>query len=127
LRKEERLRAIALAAAQQSRQPRPPTVLLHRTLSAACKALPFLDTATKVICSLQAGAAPLSSLALTAQPQKPVIIAVGPEGDFSPEEYQALTGEHSFIPVSLGASILRSELAIVTAITAVRSAQAEAR
>jgi 16S rRNA (uracil1498-N3)-methyltransferase len=122
LRKEERLQAIALSAAQQSRQPRPPEVSIHKTLNSACKALPFLDTATKLLCSLASGATPLGSLPLATQPQKPAIIAVGPEGDFSPEEHQALISEHGFIPVSLGTSVLRSELAIVTAITAVRNA-----
>jgi 16S rRNA (uracil1498-N3)-methyltransferase len=130
LRRQERLKAIALAAAQQSRQPKPPTVSIHKTLDSACKVLPFLDTATKLVCSLESGAAPISSLPLAAQPQKPVIIAVGPEGDFSNEEYQALTGEYGFTPVSLGASVLRSELAIVTALTAVKfawSARAETK
>ena len=48
----------------------------------------------------------------------PVVILIGPEGDFSPEE-AALAREHGWIPVSLGDSRLRTETAAVVAATAV--------
>jgi len=47
-----------------------------------------------------------------------VIILIGPEGDFSPEE-AALARERGWIPVSLGESRLRTETAAVVAATAV--------
>jgi 16S rRNA (uracil1498-N3)-methyltransferase len=120
-RKAERLRAISLAAAQQSRQQRPPQVSVHSELTEALKALPHLDIATKAICSLVPNALPITSLrSASDQESQPLIIAVGPEGDFSPEEYTTLTTEYGFIPVSLGSSVLRSELAVVSALTAVR-------
>ena len=49
---------------------------------------------------------------------RPVLILIGPEGDFSPEE-AALARERGWIPVQLGPSRLRTETAAVTAVTAV--------
>lgn len=49
---------------------------------------------------------------------RPIMILIGPEGDFSPEE-AALAREHGWIPVQLGPSRLRTETAAVTAVTAV--------
>jgi 16S rRNA (uracil1498-N3)-methyltransferase len=119
-RKVERLGAIASAAAQQSRQPRPPNVSVHRTLASALESLPSLGVTAKIICSLDSHAKPIDSLVATTSPLLPLIVAVGPEGDFSPEEYETLTRERGFIPISLGPSVLRSELAVVVALTAVR-------
>lgn len=47
-----------------------------------------------------------------------IIVLIGPEGDFSPEEVRAAM-EAGFIPVSLGESRLRTETAAVTAAEAV--------
>ena len=49
---------------------------------------------------------------------RPIMILIGPEGDFSPEE-AALAREHGWIPVQLGPSRLRTETAALTAVTAV--------
>ena len=48
------------------------------------------------------------------QPQKDVVILIGPEGDFSVKEIQSAL-EHHFIPVSLGQTRLRTETAAVVA------------
>jgi len=50
--------------------------------------------------------------------ERPVVILIGPEGDFSPEE-AALARERGWVPVSLGDSRLRTETAAVVATTAV--------
>ena len=47
-----------------------------------------------------------------------IVVLIGPEGDFSPEEVRAAM-DAGFIPVSLGASRLRTETAAVTAAEAV--------
>ena len=47
-----------------------------------------------------------------------IIVLIGPEGDFSPEEVRAAIAA-GFIPVSLGSSRLRTETAAVTAAEAV--------
>ncbi len=49
---------------------------------------------------------------------RPILILIGPEGDFSPEE-AALARGNGWIPVQLGPSRLRTETAAVTAVTAV--------
>ncbi len=49
---------------------------------------------------------------------KDVVILIGPEGDFSPEEIQ-LAIEKGFIPVSLGEGRLRTETAALVACTTV--------
>lgn len=47
-------------------------------------------------------------------PNKNIIILIGPEGDFSPEEIQSAK-EAGFIPVALGNSRLRTETAAIVA------------
>lgn len=47
-------------------------------------------------------------------PHSDVLIMIGPEGDFSPEEV-ALAGENEFVPVSLGEARLRTETAGIVA------------
>ena len=49
---------------------------------------------------------------------RPIVVMIGPEGDFSPEEV-ALAEERGFVPVSLGDSRLRTESAGVFAASAV--------
>ena len=60
--------------------------------------------------------APSVTPVLDATPE--IIVLIGPEGDFSPEEVRAAIAA-GFIPVSLGASRLRTETAAVTAAEAV--------
>lgn len=51
------------------------------------------------------------------QPEEDVVILVGPEGDFSPEEV-AKAVENGFVPVTFGESRLRTETAVVYAVAA---------
>ena len=124
LGKEERLAKILLSAAKQS-------------LKGAVPQLAAPVSVRDFIASL----APASSLRLIAYcsdevqprasimallrefwhsaPTSPeVIVLIGPEGDFSPEEVRAAIAA-GFIPVSLGSSRLRTETAAVTAAEAV--------
>lgn len=55
--------------------------------------------------------------ALNGYAGKKVVVMIGPEGDFSPEE-AALALESGYVPTSLGASRLRTETAAVTAAAA---------
>lgn len=48
----------------------------------------------------------------------PVVIMIGPEGDFAPEEVEYAVG-HGFVPVTFGASRLRTETAALYGVTAV--------
>ncbi len=56
------------------------------------------------------------------RPSEDVILLIGPEGDFTPEESQELIG-HGFGPVSLGAARLRTETAAMVACTWMNLAQ----
>lgn len=66
----------------------------------------------KYICHCNSGKKPLlNSICL---PGTPVLVLIGPEGDFSPEEVQ-LAESKGFKPVSLGNTILRTETAAFVA------------
>ena len=60
--------------------------------------------------------APLPHLKTTLAPEKSVLVAIGPEGDFSPAEVQAAL-EHGFTGVSLGQARLRTETAGIFAVS----------
>ena len=49
-----------------------------------------------------------------------VSLAVGPEGDFTRNEIDAFEGLN-FIPVSLGQRILRTETAVISSLSAIRT------
>lgn len=76
----------------------------------------------KLIASLQSDAAPLQSYLeqLDSSPHRPsirsVIWLIGPEGDFSPEEY-AKAHRSGFLPTSLGTHVMRSETAALHALS----------
>jgi 16S rRNA (uracil1498-N3)-methyltransferase len=63
-----------------------------------------------------------SSLAAVYRSNEEVILLIGPEGDFTPDEAQLLLGQ-GFRPVSLGDARLRTETAAVTACAYMNMAQ----
>jgi 16S rRNA (uracil1498-N3)-methyltransferase len=107
----ERWRKIARSAAQQSRQSRitivePMTQFKDVVLNAQdydLKLIPHLSGERKPIKDVIAGASP-----------KSIIVLIGPEGDFSPEEV-ALALHNGFIAVSLGDTVLRVATAAIAA------------
>ena len=118
LHKEARLSKIALAAAQQSKQSRPPEVRVTRSLSEALQSI-AAEASThelKLVCSLRADAKPIRAIMHEHASASHYIFAIGPEGDFTPEEENSLN-EHGCHAVSLGRRTLRSELAVVTALS----------
>ncbi len=64
----------------------------------------------RVVASLEAGSRPLVETLRSAGAVDEVIVAVGPPGDFSVEEYASLRAA-KFQPVRLGANVLRAETA----------------
>ncbi|MCX6115438.1 MAG: RsmE family RNA methyltransferase [Proteobacteria bacterium] len=129
--KAARLTKIAQAAAQQSKQSRPPQIHVVRSLSAAAalnaateisaaaQTLQSNSVGLKLYCSLSPDAAPVHALLSTLNNSVATAIVIGPEGDLSPEE-ETLLKSSGWLPISLGKSTLRSELAALTAIVAVR-------
>ena len=77
--------------------------------------------ALKLIASLQTEAKPLKSVLRetlpTLKPGTPIVVMIGPEGDFTPAEIGAARAA-GFAPVSLGKIILRAETAAFFALSA---------
>lgn len=71
--------------------------------------------AHKIIISLEPGAVPLAQ-ALPAGATDHIALLLGPEGDFSPAEYEAARNA-GFTPAHIGPRILRSETAALVALT----------
>lgn len=117
LSKAERLSKIGRAAAQQSRQSRPPAVSVVRSLSDAVAAVSPSEGSLNLVCSLSEKAHPIGDLLRSSD--SPLVLVIGPEGDISPEEEQVLATA-GFEFASLGPYVLRSELAAVAALMAAR-------
>lgn len=119
-RKHEKWATAALEAAKQCGNPWLPT-LDPVTAASAFFTTPG-DQDLKLIASLHPGARPLHAIlaarraASPGQPLRRAAWAVGPEGDFTPEEMaHALAA--GFHPVSLGPLVLRCETAAIYALS----------
>jgi 16S rRNA (uracil1498-N3)-methyltransferase len=119
-----RLAKIATAAAQQSRQPRPPHVAVHSSLEAALRVLSNQSNLNYYLCSLAPDSRALIEVCHESDATTPAVIIVGPEGDITPDEHSLVVSQARAIPVTLGPSVLRSELAVVSAIALLRAAHA---
>jgi 16S rRNA (uracil1498-N3)-methyltransferase len=114
--RRERWRRISLAAAKQSLRTRTMEVEEPVDIVAMVSRVP--KTARAVACI--AGAEPLSAvirrMAEGPKPCAAVVLAIGPEGDFSAEEL-AVMREASFVAAGLGKNRLRSETAALVALS----------
>lgn len=108
--KLERLERIALAATRQCRRAVRPSVRWFDNLQAALSALEA--EASLFGCSRWVGA-PEADAVLSVR-HSGAVIAVGPEGGFSPIESQQLRAAN-FLPVGLGPHILRAPTAVAIA------------
>ena len=115
--RQKRWRRIALSAAKQSLRSR--TMEIRDPLKVDAMAASMPKTALAIMCV--AGAEPLGAVmrrmadSLNARPAI-VVIAVGPEGDFTAEELTAMR-EAGFIAAGLGRNRLRSETAALAALS----------
>ena len=120
--KKERVEAVALSATKQSLKSYLPEIeecmsvkdFLHRDFENTLKLIAHCEEGDKK--SIRERLAEAASGA--SSKGRRVVVMIGPEGDFSPEE-AALARERGWIPVQLGPSRLRTETAAVTAVTAV--------
>lgn len=117
-RLEKRLahwRGVVTAACEQSGRTRIPTVHVPQTIPDACQSLP--EHALRLTLDPQAshGIADLPS-----NIANPVVIAIGPEGGWSPRDRMRLV-EHGFSGLRLGPRILRTETAGLSAIAALQA------
>jgi 16S rRNA (uracil1498-N3)-methyltransferase len=121
--RQQRWRRISLAAAKQSLRSRIMEVHHPADVGAMVRSVP--EAALAVTCV--AGAEPLGAvIRRTADKACPavVVIAIGPEGDFTAEELAAMR-EAGFVAAGLGGNRLRSETAAMAALSIVTGIFAE--
>lgn len=106
-----------LAGAAQAFATRLPAVTSDRTLATALAALPATATQRLALDNYEA-TAPLGECHLIGDTS--VVLALGPERGWGPADRAALRA-HGFTLVHLGARVLRSETAVIAALTLVRA------
>lgn len=111
---QAKVRARMQGALAQSQGAWLPQLFPEATIDRAIQAAP---EGTRLV--LDAAGVPMARVGAPVL-QSPVIIAVGPEGGFEPDELDALRGA-GFVPVALGETILRFETAAVVAAGIVRA------
>jgi 16S rRNA (uracil1498-N3)-methyltransferase len=115
---QERWQRIALEAAQQSERWDVPSI------GAPANALEFFaapgPAALKLILSEREAGQSLGSIVLPSSPADTIALAVGPEGGWRDEEL-ARADANGFLPVTLGARILRAETAALAAVSVLQA------
>ena len=115
VKRVERWRRIAREAAQQSRRPRIPTI------DDPCKlgdGLCSFVSGSRLVLAESEREASLADFLYSSAVQSPLVIAVGPEGGWTPQELSDFSGS-GWKSVSLGRRILRAETAVITAMALV--------
>ena len=117
-KKQKHWQSVAVAACEQCGGNRVPAVASVQDLAAWLKSLPPIDPqapALRCLLSLADGSMPLAMALTRLTPAAPVCFLSGPEGGLSPAE-EALASAHGFVPVTLGARVLRAETAALAAL-----------
>ncbi len=117
--KTERLRKIMVSAMKQSLKATLPQ-LDELTPVERVMAEPFDGTRCIAYCDEQLPREERKTLVGTYRPGGDVMVLIGPEGDFSPEEVQ-VARTAGFVPVTLGESRLRTETAGMMAVAFVHA------
>lgn len=110
---EERMRANAVEAAEQSGRLSVPEVRAPLALE---KLLAQWPRERRILFCDEAGEAPPIADALAHAPDGPWAILIGPEGGFDPAERALIRGLEFVTPVSLGTRILRADTAGLAAL-----------
>lgn len=109
-RKTSRFNAVAVSAAKQSQRPYLP--LIHPPADFPTAVERLTKTSAAIIPSLTEKTAGLLPTLQELKSPKTVSFLIGPEGDFTSEEY-ALAGKLGCLPVTLGAAVLKVETAAI--------------
>lgn len=123
--KTERLKKIMVAAMKQSLKATLPQ-LDEMTPLEQVVAEPFEGTRCIAYCDALLPREQRRTLADVYRPGSDVMVLIGPEGDFSPDEVQAATTA-GFIPVTLGESRLRTETAGLMSVAAIHALDQSAK
>jgi 16S rRNA (uracil1498-N3)-methyltransferase len=110
----DRLRAHAVEAAEQCCETYVPEIAEPAKLGTV---LERWDTSRQLLFCDESRAAPPAAAALAAAARGPWAVLIGPEGGFTPEEVAHLRGMPWVTPVTLGPRILRTDTAVVAALT----------
>ncbi len=119
--KQEKWQRTALEACKQCKATHVPLIEPVQALASFLKQ--ESAGSARICCALLPHAKPLRELleAHRAAPTSDITILIGPEGDFSPQEYVDIESA-AYQPASLGQLILRVETAVFMAIAAARYA-----
>ncbi len=117
--KTERLNKIMVSAMKQSLKATLPR-LDEMTPVEKVIAEPFDGVRCIAYCDMMLPREQRQTITTAYQSGKDVLLLVGPEGDFSPEEVQA-SRQAGFVPVTLGESRLRTETAGLMAVAAIHT------
>ncbi len=117
--REDRLRAIAIEAAEQTGRLNVPLI---RSPARLDRCLDTWSTDRRLIFCDEAGDSMPMQAALGAVQPGPWAVLIGPEGGFSPAERARIRGLEGAVPVSLGPRILRADTAAISALTLWQSA-----
>jgi len=109
-----RLRAIAIEAAEQTGRLDVPKIVAPEKLDRLLAAWP--PERKLMFCDEAGDARPVLN-ALSAAERSPWAVLIGPEGGFSPEERDQLRAQAYVTPVTLGPRILRADTAAISALT----------
>ena len=110
----DRAKKITVEATEQSNQLSPPTITKVIKLK---EFLNNLDSSSKIFFADVNSSEKLKTKDFL--DTKSVCILVGPEGDFSPSEREFILGSSSVKPFSISKNILRSDTAVISAISLV--------
>ena len=113
-RKLKRWRSVALEAARQSGRAAAPPIEEPVKLTSYLKANPKVNG---IVFYEEPGQPPLSAEDASTDKGN-IVIAIGPEGGFEPEEISMMK-QCGFVPRTLGKNVLRAETASIAAITIV--------
>ncbi len=117
--KTERLKKIMVSAMKQSLKATLP-VLDELTPISQVLDSPFSGMKCMAYCDEQLPREQRHNLATVYRPRQDVMVLIGPEGDFSPQEV-TMAQQAGFVPVSLGQSRLRTETAGLISVAAIHT------
>ena len=109
---------IARDAAQQSERWSVPAIADPVDLTGICQQ--YASAPLKGMLVERFNGPSLSAIPLPSDPQRPIVLLIGPEGGWAPEE-QRVAQEQGFLPHALGPRILRAETAAIAALSILQS------
>ena len=109
---------IARDAAQQSERWTLPVIADPIDLAEICRR--YASAALKSMLAERSSGPSLATISLPLNHQHPIIVLIGPEGGWAPDE-QRLAQEQNFLPLTLGPRILRAETAAIATLSILQS------